>query len=150
MKNGKEKDSLSTEREKLQKNAIVRLFRRRKIRELSNQIQEVAQTIQSDRDGCSSIQTNITGLQNGIRENEQQLINLCGVGLKEYEMAMSAIEDEGITQEQLQEKIISLREKVEQSKSREREQEKELDEVRSKEGIKAHNTKAKDEARDYR
>lgn len=125
------------------------MFRRRKIRELSNQIQEVTKTIQSDRDGRSSIQANITGLQNGIRDNEQQLINLCGVNLKEYETAMSAIEDKGITQEQLHEKIISLREKVEQSKSREREQEKELDEVRSKEGIKAHNTKTKDDAREY-
>jgi len=122
--NQSKKDEIISRKNELQrKNAIIRFFKRKEIRNLSTQIDAVEKELQGNDINLENIRTTISCLQSEIKSNEQQLIGLCGLNISEYSSILEKCKSENLTQDQLLERAVQIKKQLESLEISRQEQE---------------------------
>lgn len=119
----KRDEMLSRKSELQRKNAIIRFFKRKEIKSLSIQIDAVEKELHGNDINLENIRATISGLQSEIKSNEQQLIDLCGLNISEYNSILEKCKLENLTQNQLLERAVQIKKQLESLEISRQEQE---------------------------
>lgn len=132
--NKSKKDDLVEKRDKLQKkNILIRMFKRKEIGRLSEKIKELDENIQINDTNLEKARSSISNLQEQLKENEQQLLELCGLGIEDYSSILVQCKLQNFTLEQLKEKMFEIEKKIDSLSIYKQEQE--LSKIYEKNGI---------------
>lgn len=122
--NQAKKDEMISRKSELQrKNVIIRFFKRKEIKSLSTQIDAVEKELQGNDVNLENIRATISGLQSEIKSNEQQLIDLCGLNISEYNSILEKCKSKNLTQDQLIERAVQIKKQLESLEISRQEQE---------------------------
>ena len=111
--NQDQNEELVKRKEELEKkNLITRLLKRREIRELSQKIAELGNAIHNNDINIEQIKSRIGALQGEIKDNEQQLIDLCGLRISDYALVLSKCKLDNVTQDKLTEDAIVIQNEI--------------------------------------
>lgn len=106
-------EELVKRKEELEKkNVITRLLRSREIRELSHKITELGNSIHNNDINIEQIKSRIATLQGEIKDNEQQLIDLCGLKISDYASILVKCKLDNVTQDRLTEDAIEIQNEI--------------------------------------
>lgn len=94
----------------LNRNAIIRFFKKKQIKWLTSQITELEVSIQNSNLLLEQIKTDIVELRTQMKANEMELIDLCGLNISDYRKVLQQCKNEGLTETQL----ISKRKNIQQ------------------------------------
>lgn len=132
--NKSKKDDLVEKRDKLQKkNILIRMFKRKEIGRLSEKIKELNENIQINDTNLEKARSSISNLREQLKENEQQLLELCGLGIEDYSSILVQCKLQNFTLEQLKEKMFDIEKKIDSLSIYKQEQE--LSKIYEKNGI---------------
>lgn len=122
--NEDERNSLYSEHSRLKnKNFIIRLFQRKKIRDIEIQIKEIEDKIEKCNDNIKELENDISNVKKKIKDNENSLLEKYGISISEYKDLLYEINSNNLTEEEITKKVLEINKKIQSLNIQEKEKE---------------------------
>ena len=122
--NEEERNRLYLEHSKLKnKNFIVRLFQRKKIKNIENEIKEIESKIQKSIDNIKELENDISNVKKKIKDNENSLLEKYGISISEYKTLLDEISKDNLTEEEIAKRVLEMQKKIQALNIQDREKE---------------------------
>lgn len=94
------------------KNFIIRLFQRKKIKNIEMQIKEFESKIDDCNSHIKGIENDISNVKQKIKDNEKALLDKYGISISEYKSLLDEIKNEDLTEEEITKKILEIQRQI--------------------------------------
>lgn len=122
--NEEERNRLYSEQTKLKnKNFIIRLFQRKKVKDIEIKIKEIESKIQKSIDNIKELENDISDVKKKIKDNENSLLEKYGISISEYKTLLDEISKDNLTEEEIAKRILEIQKKIQALNIRDREKE---------------------------
>ena len=122
--NEDERNSLYSEHSRLKnKSFIIRLFQRKKIRDIEIQIKEIEDKIEKCNDNIKELENDISNVKKKIKDNENSLLEKYGISISEYKDLLYEINSNNLTEEEITKKILEIQKKIQSLNIQDKEKE---------------------------
>ena len=122
--NEEDRNRLYSEHSRLKnKNFIIRLFQRKKIKDIEIQIKEIEDKIEKCNKTVKELESNISEVRKKIKDNENSLLDKYGISIAEYKDLLYEINSNNLTEEEITRKILEIKKKIQSLNIQDKEKE---------------------------